>query len=73
MKGWSADEELELLNTLSHIDSLGYKFILSNVMHHKDRTNHLLQKWAEEHKFRVIEIGTSGWRYSKNEVLIVNY
>lgn len=73
MKGWSADEEVELLNTLSHIDSLGYKFILSNVIHHKGRTNHLLQKWVEEHKYRVVEIGTSGWRYSKNEVLIMNY
>jgi len=73
MKGWSADEEVELLNILSHIDSLGYKFILSNVIHHKDRTNHLLQEWAEEHKYRVVEIGTSGWRYIKNEVLIVNY
>ncbi len=73
MKGWSADEEVELINTLSYIDSLGYKFILSNVIHHKGRTNHLLQKWAEDHKYRVIEIGTSGWRYAKNEVLIMNY
>lgn len=73
MKGWSADEEVELLNILCYIDSLGHKFMLSNVMHHKDRTNHLLQKWAEEHKYSIIEIGTSGWRYSKNEILIVNY
>lgn len=73
MKGWSADEEVELFNILNHIDSLGHKFMLSNVMHHKDRTNHLLQKWVEEHKYRIIEVGTTGWRYAKDEILIVNY
>lgn len=73
MKGWSADEEIELLKILSEINDLGYKFLLSNVIYHKDRTNHLLLKWAEEHHFAIVDIGKSGWRYAKNEVLIKNY
>ncbi|EAE5213445.1 Dam family site-specific DNA-(adenine-N6)-methyltransferase [Listeria monocytogenes] len=73
MKGWSADEEVELLNTLNYLNSIGHKFILSNVMHHRGKTNHLLEKWVEEHGYRVVDIGTSGWRYKKNEVLILNY
>lgn len=73
MKGWSADEEVELLNILNMLDSKGYKFMLSNVIHHKERTNHLLLKWVEEHRYRIVDIGTSGWRYAKNEVLILNY
>jgi len=73
MKGWGADEEVELLKTLNYINSIGHKFILSNVMHHTGKTNHLLEKWVEEHGYRIIEIGTSGWRYKKNEILILNY
>lgn len=73
MKGWSINEELELLNILKHIDDLGYSFMLSNVLQHKDKENTLLKEWIEENGFRVIEIGTSGLRYAKNEVLIVNY
>lgn len=73
MKGWGADEEVELLKTLNYINSIGHKFILSNVMHHRGKTNHLLQKWIEEHGYRMVEIGTSGWRYKKDEILILNY
>ena len=73
MKGWGADEEVELLKTLNYLNSIGHKFILSNVMHHRGKTNHLLQKWIEEHGYRMVEIGTSGWRYKKNEILILNY
>lgn len=72
-KGWGIHEEIELLNTLARIDALGYKFILSNVLHHKERNHDLLINWVAQHGFRVIEAGISGWRYTKNEVLIKNY
>lgn len=73
MKGWSSEAEAELLLTLSKLDEMGYKFILSNVIYHKDKTNHILLKWIKEHEFKIVEIGTSGWRYAKNEVLIKNF
>lgn len=71
--GWNADMEVELLNILTRLNEAGYKFLLSNVLHHKSKTNNFLQKWVEEHNFKKINIGISGWRYSKNEVLIKNY
>ena len=73
MKGWGLNEETELLSILKQLDSLGYKFILSNVIKHKDKENTLLTQWIEENGYRIIEAGVSGWRYAKNEVLILNY
>lgn len=73
LKGWNGDSEVELLSNITKIDSLGYKFILSNVLHHRNKSNHLLIEWIEEHNFKVIDVGTTGWRYAKNEVLIKNF
>lgn len=73
MKGWSINEEVELLNILKHIDELGHFFILSNVLEHKGKENTLLKEWIAENNYKVVNIGTSGWRYAKNEVLIMNY
>ena len=44
MEGWNADSEIELLNILKKIDKLGLKFILSNVISHKEKTNHILNE-----------------------------
>ena len=73
LKGWNADSEIELLSILTKIDKLGLKFILSNVIAHKGKTNHILNEWIDEHNYKVVPIGKSGWRYSKNEVLIKNF
>jgi adenine-specific DNA-methyltransferase len=73
MKGWNGDSEIELLSILTKLNTLNYKFILSNVLHHKGKTNHLLIEWIEEHHFKVVSVGISGWRYEKNEVLIKNF
>ena len=53
MKGWGITEETELLRILKHIDELGFKFILSNVLEHKEKKNELLTQWIEEHHYRV--------------------
>lgn len=72
-KGWGIQEEIELLRTLTEIHELRYKFLLSNVIKHNGKTHDVLVKWAEEHEFKIIDAGISGWRYAKNEVLIKNY
>lgn len=73
MKGWGVTEEIEMLTVLKQIEQLGYKFILSNVLEHNGKRHELLEKWIAENQYRVIDAGVSGWRYAKNEVLIVNY
>lgn len=73
MKGWNSESEIELLSLLSRLNLKGYKFILSNVINHKGKTNHILEQWIEEHYFSIIDAGISGWRYTKDEVLIKNY
>lgn len=73
LKGWSSESETELLDTLTRLNQLGYKFILSNVIEHKGKINHILKEWIKEHDFYVIPAGVSGWRYAKDEVLIRNY
>lgn len=72
-KGWTLEQEENLLKTLEYLNKNGYKFILSNVIKHKEREHTLLINWVNKNKFSICEIGISGWRYSKNEVLIFNY
>jgi len=73
MNGWNGESEVELLSIISKLNQLGYKFILSNLIYHKDKTNHILLDWVHEHNFKIIQAGISGWRYTKNEVLIKNF
>ena len=71
--GWSVNEEKKLLEFLDKVHLNGYKFILSNVIEHNGKVNTLLKEWAEKNNFTIKKIGISGWRYSKNEVIIKNY
>lgn len=73
MKGWGSEEEAELLQILTLLDDLGYKFILSNVLEHKGKKHNMLIEWITEHNYKTVDVGISGWRYAKNEVLIKNY
>ena len=73
MKGWGIEQESALLKYLSELDKMGYKFILSNVIVHNGRTHNLLQKWIKEHRFCVTEIGKTGIKYPRTEVVITNF
>lgn len=73
MVGWDAESEVELLKYLTNLDRSGYKFLLSNVMSHGDKTNNLLREWVETHNYTVVEVGKTGSRYPRIEVLIKNY
>lgn len=68
-KGWSADLETKLLEKLTELNNLGYKFILSNVIEHRGKVNYLLNEWIKTHNFKIIEIK----HCTRKEVLIINY
>lgn len=72
-KGWTEVEEMELLDTLSKIDNLGYKFLLSNVVEHNGKKNTTLINWIKNNNYKIINAGVSGWRYAKDEVIIKNF
>jgi len=73
MDGWSANSESELLKFLLLIHKKGYKFMLSNVLHHRGKSNNLLIEWINTHNFKLIEISKTGIKYPRTEVLIKNY
>ncbi|MBP1971343.1 adenine-specific DNA-methyltransferase [Virgibacillus natechei] len=73
LDGWDADKESALLNFLLSIHQKGYKFMLSNVLQHREKKHHLLIEWIHNHEFNVVEIGKTGIKYPRTEVLITNY
>jgi len=73
MDGWNANSESELLKFLLLIHEKGYKFMLSNVLHHKGKSNNLLIEWINTHEFKLIEINKTGIKYPRTEVLIKNF
>lgn len=44
-KGWTENEELQLLKTLDNLNKNKIKFALSNVLEHKGKSNDILKKW----------------------------
>ena len=72
-KGWNSDMEAELLSFLSTIDKNGQYFMLSNVIEHQGKVNNMLKEWVKAHGYKVVEIGKTGSRYPRVEVLIKNF
>lgn len=81
--GWNDDTEERLLNILTDLDHRGIKFGLSNVIHHKGRTNTILQSWIEQNNYHInyLDKNYANCNYhtlDKNkdasvEVLVTNY
>lgn len=67
--GWNSEMETKLLKYLTDLDSKGYKFMLSNIIYHKGKTNHILKEWMKTHDFNRFKL-SSGVR---KEILITNY
>lgn len=70
--GWDENDELRLLKFLNKLNSKGIKFMLSNVLEHKEKKNKILIDWIKENNYRVIEYKEKA-RKNRKEVLIVNY
>ena len=81
--GWTEQDEMDLLNYLSVLDSKGIKFALSNVIEHKGAKHKLLEAWINEHNYKIhfIECDYNNSNYHKQEgnitktveVLVTNY
>lgn len=81
--GWNESTERLLLEILTMLDQRGIKFGLSNVIHHKGKTNHILLSWIEENGYHIncLNKDYSNCNYhtldkSKDasvEVLVTNY
>ena len=82
-KGWSENEEFELLNILDNLDNLNIKFALSNVILHKGKENTILKSWLKKRNYKInfINQNYSNSNYQTKirdksasiEVLITNY
>lgn len=73
LDGWDADKEAALLDFLLYLDEQGYRFMLSNVLSHNGKEHSVLKEWIEVHHFRVKEIGRTGIKYPRCEVVVTNY
>ena len=81
--GWTKQDEIDLLNYLTILDSRGIKFALSNVIEHKGATHEMLEEWIREHNYTIhyITCDYNNSNYHKQEgnvtktveVLITNY
>ena len=81
--GWTKQDEIDLLNYLTILDSKGIKFALSNVIEHKGATHEILETWIKEHNYTIhyITCDYNNSNYHKQEgnvtktveVLITNY
>ena len=81
--GWNESTEKQLLEILTMLDHRRIKFGLSNVIHHKGKTNHILLSWIEENGYHINYLNKdySNCNYhtldkSKDasvEVLVTNY
>lgn len=67
--GWNAELETELLETLTKLHGMGYKFMLSNVIEHKRKKNNILKEWIDTHNFTVHKLEHP----TRKEIIVVNY
>lgn len=70
--GWGVEDEKRLYRFLDKANSIGIKFMLSNVLDHKEKHNDLLDAWVKKNNLNVIEYNGSS-RKGRKEILITNY
>ncbi len=78
--GWGIQDDLDLMDYLDKVDSLGAKFALSNVFIHNGKYNKELINWSKKYNVSELDFHYNNSNYqtkAKNnntqEVLITNY
>ncbi len=81
-RGWTGNDDSELLRILTELSERGVYFALSNVIEHKGHSNDTINEWALENDYNVhlINFNYDNCNYHTNnrdnitkEVLITNY
>lgn len=70
--GWDEKEELRLLRFLDCLNKKHIKFMLSNVLTHKDKTNRILKEWIEKNNYKIIKYDRKA-RGNRAEIIVLNY
>lgn len=70
---WTKKDEQNLLDKMDKINHNGQKFMLSNVLKHRGKTNYQLIKWIRERHYNCKTIGITGKKYRRVEVVVKNY
>lgn len=66
--GWDERIETEFLDFLTTINGKGTRFMLSNVVYHKEKKNELLLDWIASNNFRMKTLDAK-----RKEIIVVNY
>lgn len=70
--GWNQQEEIRLLEFLKELHKKNVRFMLSNVLIHKDKENLILKKWIKENGFKIIDYNGKA-RGNRQEIIVINY
>ena len=78
--GWDEVKEFQLLDLLDRCNSKNIKFVLSNVLRHKDKSNDILIDWSKNYTVIHLNKNYSNCSYHgsnkekpTDEVLILNF
>ena len=80
--GWTEDDERDLLAFMDELNARNIHFVLSNMLEHKGRRNHLLTNWIARRNMQVVNINmdysnsnyqVEGKDSGTVEVLVKNY
>ena len=79
-KGWSEQDDLDLMDLCDKLDKQGTRFAMSNILEHKGLKNEKLIEWSKKYKVYTLDYNYDNCNYQDNnknnntvEVLIVNY
>lgn len=79
-KGWSKQDDMDLMKLCDKLDAQGTRFALSNVLEHKGLKNDELIEWSKKYNVHYLNHNYNNCNYQANnnsnrtvEVLITNY
>lgn len=79
-KGWSEQDDIDLMDLCDKLDKQGTRFAWSNVIKHKGLVNEKLMKWSKNYHIHYLDFNYDNCNYQESnkkyetiEVLITNY